>query len=76
MVALYQIFLLIQTLHMSISFTISAIDPSRYAFPEFYSTPSAYYIVVLLILTYSFQDQHVALSVFPLNNISRYDLLR
>jgi hypothetical protein len=75
MVALYQIFPLIRTLRVSISFTISAIDPPRHASPEFYSTPP-HYIVVLLISTYPFHDQHVALSVFPLNNISRHDLLR
>jgi hypothetical protein len=75
MVALYQIFPLIQTLRVSIFFTISAIDPSHHASPEFYSTPP-HYIVVLLILTYPFHDQHVALSIFLLNNISSHDLLR
>jgi hypothetical protein len=55
MVALYQIFPLIRTLRVSISFTIFAIDPLRHASPEFYLTPP-HYIVVLLISTYPFQD--------------------
>ena len=71
MVALYQILPLIQTLLRCISSTISAIDSPRHASPEIYPA-SPYYVVVFLIATQSFFDQHVALSVSPLDN-SRHD---
>ena len=71
MVALYQIFPLIRTLLRCISSTISAIDSPCHASPEIYPA-SSYYVVVFLIATQSFFDQHVVLSVSPLDN-SRYD---